>query len=105
MQKKKRILIDFDGVIMAKGKRNEIQGASKALRLLKKSGYEIVVFSTRKTSESNTEKNFIKDWMKKKNIPCDGITGEKLEADYYIDDKAINFKDWDTTLETVWRKK
>ena len=31
----------------------------------------------------------------------DGITGEQLQADYYIDDKAIAFSTWPKALRQI----
>lgn len=102
---KRRILVDFDGVIMERGKRQLVAEAKKSLDGFRRAGFEVIVFSTRESSESKSRQNFISDFLEKHNIVVDGITGEKLDADYYIDDKAIKFEDWKTASGEIWSKK
>ncbi len=43
---------------------------------------------------AKAHKVYITDWCRRHNIPFDDITGEKVPAEVYIDDKAIRFTDW-----------
>ena len=101
---KKRVLVDFDGVLMQRGKgRNAqpIEGAIGAMRGLKQLGYEIVIFTTR-AIDGPAEIQHVADWLSKNGIGYDSITDKKLPAEYYIDDKAVEFKgNWAQTLERI----
>jgi ribonucleotide monophosphatase NagD (HAD superfamily) len=101
MANTRRILVDFDGVLMQKGKRKAVDGALEAMNALRRQGYQVVVFSTRETSGANSRPGFVKEWLEANQIPYDGITGEKLDATYYIDDKAVEFNSWRDTLDKV----
>ena len=88
----KRILVDFDGVLMQRGKQNHerpIPGAIKAMRNLASLGYDLVIHSSR--AGHNAGRWFIRRWLDKHDIPCERITHYKLDATHYIDDKAIPF--------------
>ena len=100
----KRVLVDFDGVIMSRGKDRSWQvmiGASEAMEHLKSLGYDVVVFTTRVSSESYTPNGVIEKWLEKNKIPFNYVTAEKLEAEFYIDDKAIEFTDWNKTIKRI----
>jgi hypothetical protein len=104
----KRAMIDLDGTLhkYSKGYMDgslydePFEGAKEFIDWLKSQGYEIVIFTTRASKENakefnddlNKQLSNIKEWLDKNNIKYDRITGEKLAADFYIDDKAINAK-------------
>jgi len=98
----KRVLIDFDGVIRATG--GEFHGepvphTEDAIKKLKEMGYEVYVFSTR---AAHGQESYIYEWLEQWGIEVDGITGLKLQADFYIDDRAIPFfGDWYHTLDII----
>ena len=99
----KRRLVDFDGVLRAKGAKGApIDGARAAMRGLRKLGYQVYVFTTRAApSEAGNLHGAIKqveNWLVENDIDYDGITGEKLQAQYYIDDRAIAFSGCPDTL-------
>lgn len=100
----KRVLVDFDGVLMQRGKgRNAmpIEGAIGAMKGLKQLGYEIVVFTTR-ALDGHAEIQHVADWLAKNDIGYDSITDKKLPAEFYIDDKAVAFKgNWRETLAQI----
>lgn len=113
---KKRIMIDFDGVINSydhgwnDGKIIDplIPNAKESILELHNRGYEIVIFTTRasKTENKNNPdimQNLI-SYLKQNDIYYDFITSEKLGAICYIDDKAIKFtkeKGWNEVLREI----
>jgi len=118
----KRAMIDLDLTIhkYSKGyKDGEIydgvfSGAKQVINWLKKQGYEIVIFTTR-ASEENAEElggdheeqiKKVAKWLKDNNIYFDRITGEKLAADFYIDDKAIHIPNgnWNAVLKVIKKR-
>ena len=98
----KRVLVDFDGVIRITG--GEYHGepvpyAEDALKKLKEMGYEVYIFSTR---AAHGHEAYIYEWLEEYGIEVDGITGLKLQADFYIDDRAVPFfGDWSQTLDII----
>lgn len=92
----KTIAIDFDGVIHKYSKAyhdgsiydGPIEGARDALRLLKKKGYKVVIFTARPNADE------IVGWLKTHRIEVDEITNKKPKAVAYIDDRAIRFTNW-----------
>jgi len=115
----KRAMIDFDKTISqySKGYQNgpinekPFEAAKKAIDWLKKKGFEIVIFTTRASIENAEEMGGdhkkeianVETWLKDNDIYFDRITGEKLGADFYIDDKAITIKDgnWNSVLKVI----
>ena len=115
-QDKKRIMIDFDGVIHSydKGFQNGeiygsvIEGSKEAIDYLKSKGYEIVIFTTRASKEHNIDPKSkelisnVESWLNENNIHFDKITADKLGAVAYIDDKAIRFENnWNDIIEKI----
>ena len=119
----KRAMIDLDLTIhkYSKGYQNgeiyddAFTGAKQVIDWLRKQGYEIVIFTTR-ASEENAKENGgdhkeqirkVSKWLKKQGIYFDRITGEKLAADFYIDDKAIHIPNgnWDTVLNVIKKRR
>ena len=107
MTKPRRVLIDFDGVMMQRGngsiyaKGRPIAGALQAIKGLKDLGYEIKIFTTRASSEGSGVE-MVESWLLDYGVKHDGITGEKLDAEYYIDDKAIAFRgNWEDVLDEI----
>lgn len=112
----KRVMIDFDKTISDYrngwngGKLTDeepISGAKEALDELHRRGIEIFIFTTRASKRNNGELTSkliadLKGWLNKYDIYYDGITGEKLAAMAYVDDRAIRFGgNWRRTLEEV----
>lgn len=103
----KTIAIDFDRTICSRkpdpGHRlgPPTEGCKEALELLKGSGYFILIHSCNRPE-------VIKPWMEYFKIPYDSIWGEspsdcgrKPVADWYVDDRAIRFFNWNTTLSQI----
>lgn len=99
-----KILIDWDGVIQPFGmifdSRRPIAGVPKAIRVLKKKGYRIVIFTSRLSKTWHDSEgwdhdqackeqiNYMRKFLKKYSIPFDEFTAEKVPAVAYFDDKA-----------------
>ncbi len=101
----RRVLVDFDGVLAQRGKGRDprpVEGAIQAMRQLRANGYEVVVFTTRATNGGSGVGD-VEAWLEHHKIRHDGVTGEKLDAQYYIDDKAIPFRDWAQTTKEIMR--
>tara|TARA_R110001583_G_scaffold23328_4_gene86340 strand:+ start:981 stop:1370 length:390 start_codon:yes stop_codon:yes gene_type:complete len=110
------LAIDFDGVIhnhhlgyhdgTIYG--NPIPGALEAIKMLYKKGYRIVIFTCKANPQrplinKKSGPKLIREWLDKHNISkyVEDITYDKINALYYIDDKAITFKNWDNILNKL----
>jgi len=115
-QDKKRIMIDFDGVIHSydngwqggKIYGKVIEGTKEAIDSLKDKGFEIVIFTTRASNTHNINPKSeqlvsdMENWLNTNNIYFDKITSEKLGAVVYIDDRAIRFENnWNDIIEKI----
>ena len=122
MKMPKRAMIDLDKTIHRYSKGYEdgtiyddaYVGAKEVIDFLKRNGYEIVIFTTRASKEAGKESNTdykdqinqVADWLENQGIHYDRITGEKLAADFYIDDKAIPIVNgnWDVVLKVIKKR-
>lgn len=110
-----QIAIDFDGVVHGNSKGfhdgtvydSPIQGSIEAIKELSKK-YTIILFTAkvkpdRPLVNGKTGEELIWEWLKQYNISqyIKEITCEKPRAVVYIDDRAIRFKDWDSTLKML----
>jgi adenylylsulfate kinase len=111
--KRKTICIDFDGVIAQyqawEGKEKfgaPVPGVQSALKVLKKEGYKIIIFTTREVSDG------LKTYLKENDIVYDHINENpdqpkdtnagKPIADLYVDDRSVCFRgNWKHTLEDI----
>jgi capsule biosynthesis phosphatase len=119
---KKRIMIDLDGTIhkFSKGWNGgdiydpPFEGSIDAIKWLKKQGFEIMIFTARASKANNEEMGGdyldqlkkIKKWLDEYNVPYDGITADKLTAEFYIDDKAVYIPNgnWDFVIQTIQKR-
>ena len=112
----KRIMIDFDdtihdyaagwngGVITGK----PLPGAKEAIDALKED-YEIVIFTTRaappeidKNKSPEEQIKRVGKWLDEHGIYYDKVTGEKLGALAYVDDRAVRFEgNWNYVLQKI----
>jgi len=114
-----RAMIDLDRTIHKYSKSwqdgslydDPIPGAKQVIDWLKSKGYEIVIFTTRASAENakdhgqdvNDQIQGVENWLSNNDIYYDRVTAEKLNADFYIDDKAIHIKDgnWLEVLKEI----
>ena len=103
----KVICVDFDGTLFQWGdlyeKKPPFQGAVDAMRAFKKAGFTIVILTSRLSptwwehegmefgKALQIQTDFCTKRLNDFGIPFDRITAEKVPAEYYIDDKAIEF--------------
>lgn len=104
---KRTVVFDFDGVIhsYASGWKGEtcipdppVPGIDRALREIKKDGYEVVIVSTRCSTQAGVDA--INLWLFRNGIAqyVDRVCKEKPPAIVYIDDRAICFDGKPETL-------
>jgi len=99
---KPNISIDFDKVLHSYeyGFTNceiygtVISGSIEAVNELSKK-YNIIIFTCRKPIRK------VKKWLKANNIYFDKVTDKKMVSSHYIDDRAVRFIDWKTTMEEI----
>lgn len=99
------LAIDWDNVIHDRqhpvaGKKlgGLMEGAEEALDDLYRAGYTIIIHTTMANSPSG--RKAVVDWLQYYGIDYHEIV-PKPKADYYIDDKAIKFKNWDQALQEI----
>ena len=95
----KRIAVDFDGVLY--DGRDVISGAPEALRKLRDGGWIITIYTARE-DEGN-----VVAFLKQKGIPYDEVYTNtniirKPPSQYYIDDHALHFTDWEDALDQIY---
>ena len=92
----KTIALDYDGVIHKYSKAyhdgtiydGPIDGARDAIRLLRKKGYRVAIFTARPNIED------IHQWLQQHKIVVDDVSNVKPKAVAYIDDRGIRFTNW-----------
>jgi len=101
------IFVDLDGTICTEERTFErplakpIPGARENLQKLVDQGHTIVVYSARSWSELRVTEQ----WLKDHEIPFHSIHLGKPIADYWIDDRAIPFKNWEQVMADLPKKK
>jgi hypothetical protein len=115
-----RAMIDFDGTIhkFSKGYHDgtlydkPFEDAIEIIDWLKDLGFQIVIFTSRASKTSGEEfgqdykKEIIKveNYLKEYGIHFDLITAEKLAANFYIDDLAIHFNNWESVKDEITKR-
>lgn len=105
---KSTICLDFDGVIHHyregwRGVSNiydpPVPGAAEAIVKLRER-FNVVVVSTRATERAGAEA--ILEWLEEHHIEVDLVSGTKVPAMVYVDDRGLQFRgDWDDTLVAI----
>lgn len=102
-----RLIIDLDGTICSEEKtysrtlaKPKLKAVS-SLRALKKKKYTLIIYSAR----SWNEYEMTYDWLIKNKVPFDQLILGKPIGDYWIDDRAIKFDNWDTVIKKINSKK
>jgi histidinol phosphatase-like enzyme len=112
---RRTICVDFDGTLFPWDEdlwadNPPEPGAIKAMRSFHSLGYQIMIFSSRLSDDwvMSTGENIMahhdhmEKLLHKYEVPFDGFAWDKIKADYYIDDRAIEYKgDWDAIRERV----
>lgn len=108
---KQTVVFDFDGVIHSyksgwQGPTvipdEPVEGIKEAIAEIRKSGYEVVIVSTR--CETLEGQAAIMKYLNEHGIEYDNIRKEKPPAIVYIDDRAICFDgNADSLLEKIQR--
>jgi len=105
----KRVMVDFDKTIYSYTSGwndgllydDPFPEARDGIEWLRSRGFEIMIFTTRASPEMAKENGNnvgdqiqnVENWLTNNDIYYDGITAEKLPADFYIDDKAVYIQD------------
>ncbi|MGD2071932.1 MAG: hypothetical protein PVG65_00375 [Candidatus Thorarchaeota archaeon] len=116
---KKRVMVDLDRTIHKYSRSwNDgtiydppFEGAKEALEWLRNQGFQIIIFTTRASEQNAIEHNMnhtkqirmVSEWLNKYKIPFDGITAEKIAAEFYIDDKAVHIPNgnWNVVIQKI----
>lgn len=121
MKKGKTICVDFDGVIAQyqEWEGNDkfgapVPGVQSALKVLKKEGYRIIIFTTREVTDGLIkylkENDITYDYINENpDQPKDSNKGKPI-ADLYVDDRTVCFRgNWKYTIDDIayfkpWQK-
>lgn len=98
------LCVDFDGTIVPWGplmdyKSEALPGAVEAVNKMAADGWRIIIFTSRlsrswhRASGENAkeQRKYVADTLKRLGVRYDKITAEKVPAEAYIDDRAIEF--------------
>jgi len=98
-----KLIIDIDGTICEEKRQfsrslaKPLPDAINSLKLLKKKGCILILYSARTWAEYEMTFN----WLKTNDVPFDQLILGKPEGDYWIDDRAIKFTNWKNILEQI----
>lgn len=106
------VCVDFDGTIAPFGDLfgfpPPLPGAKEFLTMLRENGYTIVIFTSRLSTVWHAHEgrdpargifeqvDYLREYCRRYDIDVDSVTAEKIPAEAYIDDKAIEFASWET---------
>lgn len=113
MHNNNTICIDFDGVLAGMTSNisnfgSPISGGAEATHKLRELGYRIIIHTARPNSRDHVTR--LKTYLEENNVLFDDVNTDpespwecdKPLADFYIDDRAVQFKgDWDDVLWQV----
>ncbi len=91
-----RLIIDLDGTICSEEKQfsralaTPLANSVKTVNALKDEGHTIIIYSARTWAEYE----MTEAWLKENGFKYDQLILGKPQGDYWIDDRAIKFVDW-----------
>lgn len=101
-----KIAIDFNGTIedsanVPKGKKfgPPLPGAEDALESLIQEGHEVIIFT--EMAKTDSGRKAVADWLEYFDIPYSEITAVKPNAEIFIDDRALHFTSWQSTIKQL----
>ncbi len=103
MSKPLTIMVDLDGVICTEEPTFErplaqpLPGAREALAQLKAAGHTIVVYTARGWAEYKATRQ----WLDDHGMSYDALHMGKPIAHVWIDDRALQFRNWSETLSQL----
>ena len=98
-----KMIIDLDGTICSEEKQFSRtlaivnKGAREALQKIRDNGHTIIIYSARTWAEYE----LTIDWLKKNKIPFDQLILGKPQGDYWIDDRAIKYENWEKIINKI----
>ena len=101
-----QIIIDLDGTICTEEKTfsrslaKVKKGAKEAIQKLFNEGHIIIIYSARTWMEYE----MTYDWLRKNKIPFHQLILGKPIGDVWIDDRAINFTNWNEIIQVLEKK-
>ena len=101
-----RLIIDLDGTICTEERTcsrclaKPLDGAIKGINLLYESGCTIIIYSAR----SWQEYEMTVDWLQKYNVKYHQLIMGKPIGDFWIDDRAITFDNWENVIKIIQQK-
>lgn len=108
------VLVDFDGVLYPwepiMSEPDPLPGAVEAMQRFRRAGLRVVIFTSRLSptwlSETGytegDQRGHIERLLHRDGIPHDLITAEKIPAEWYLDDRAIRFRDGEWPAIVDW---
>lgn len=119
MSKKYKIAVDFDGTLceyafpkIGEQKEHHVK-LMQTLIQLRKDGHKLILWTNRGDNQQYPVLSEAVEWCKQKGLEFDAINqnlpdqiklsgpSPKIMADYYIDDKALQFSDTETKIKTL----
>ena len=98
-----KVIVDLDGTICTEEKQFSRclavvnQGAREALQKIKDNGHTIIIYSARTWAEYE----LTIDWLNKNKIQFDQLILGKPQGDYWIDDRAIKYDNWESIIKRI----
>jgi hypothetical protein len=103
VSKNKKLIVDIDGVLAIEQVNQPysllqpVKQATESLKILRKSGYVIILH----TSRFEFERAETIAWLKTNGFEYDKIEFGKQRGILYIDDRGYRFSDWETFFEDI----
>lgn len=98
-----QLIIDLDGTLCTEEKQfsrtlaSPLEGAAESIQKLRSQGHTIIIYSARTWAEYEVTVK----WLADNAIPFDQLVLGKPQGDYWIDDRAITFENWQKIMEKL----